>query len=86
VESALAVDQVPPGPRLETNTGAALSELRLREDKELATYGWIEGRPGVVRLPIDRAIELLAERGLPEPTEPEETPGAPGGKPRPEEK
>jgi hypothetical protein len=89
MESPLAVDQIPPAPRLEANPGAALSEFRAREDDTLTTYGWVDRRRGVVRLPIDRAIELLAERGLPEPEGPavtEETPSAPGGKPRPEEK
>jgi hypothetical protein len=72
LQSALADDQVPPAPRLETSSGAALSEFVTREDKDLATYGWIDRRQGVVRLPIDRAIELLAERGLPEPEGPAE--------------
>ncbi len=31
----------------------------------LKSYGWIDRDKGVVRIPIDRAIEILAERGLP---------------------
>ena len=31
----------------------------------LNTYGWIDRQNGVVRLPIDRAMELLLQRGLP---------------------
>jgi hypothetical protein len=31
----------------------------------LNTYGWIDRQNGIVRLPIDRAMELLLERGLP---------------------
>ncbi|HUY34544.1 MAG TPA: hypothetical protein VMV69_17495 [Pirellulales bacterium] len=83
LQSPLAGKQVPPEPRLEETTGATLSVLRLHEDNELTTYGWIDRRKGVVRLPIDRAIDLLAERGLPEPegpAMPDEKPGA-GGEP-----
>jgi hypothetical protein len=31
----------------------------------LKSYGWIDRDKGVVHIPIDRAIEILAERGLP---------------------
>jgi hypothetical protein len=30
------------------------------------TYGWIDRNGGVVRLPIDRAMDLVLERGLPQ--------------------
>lgn len=38
-----------------------LQELRAREENELQTYGWINRTDGVVRIPIDRAMQLLAE-------------------------
>jgi hypothetical protein len=31
----------------------------------LNTYGWIDRQNGIVRLPIDRAMQLLLQRGLP---------------------
>jgi hypothetical protein len=31
----------------------------------LSEYGWVDRDAGIVRIPIDRAIDLLAERGLP---------------------
>jgi hypothetical protein len=31
----------------------------------LQSYGWIDQQKGVVRIPIERAMELTAERGLP---------------------
>jgi len=70
VQSPLAGDHVPPEPRLETHPGAELAALRAHEEQELTTYSWIDMRQNVVRLPIDRAIELLAARGLPEPEGP----------------
>ncbi len=35
-----------------------LAEHRAKEHEELTTYGWIDRKAGIVRLPIDRAIDL----------------------------
>jgi hypothetical protein len=53
------------GPRLQINPAADLSALRRAEDGVLANYGWVTQPSGIVRLPIERAITLTAERGLP---------------------
>lgn len=42
-----------------------LKEFRAREDAELSSYGWIDRTTGVVRIPVERAMELVAQRGLP---------------------
>jgi hypothetical protein len=39
--------------------------MRAAEDKILNGYGWVDREHGVARIPIDRAIDLLAQRGLP---------------------
>ena len=36
----------------------ALSELRAKQEKQLADYGWVDQQKGVVQLPIDKAMEL----------------------------
>jgi hypothetical protein len=54
-----------PEPRLETNEPREINDFRLQEDKMLYSYGWVDQQGGVVRIPIDRAMELLAQRGLP---------------------
>lgn len=43
-----------------TNEGrsAKLTELRSREQAEANAYGWVDQAKGVVRLPLDRAMEL----------------------------
>jgi hypothetical protein len=66
-QSPLAVDELPPSPRLEVDPGAELARLRGVEEKTLSSYGWIDRQQGVARVPIERAIAVLAERGLPEP-------------------
>jgi hypothetical protein len=57
--------QTPPEPRLQVNPQADLARFRATEDATLHSYGWVDRDAGVVRIPIERAIDLLAERGLP---------------------
>jgi hypothetical protein len=40
-----------------------MDELRARDRDILKTYGWIDQSHGVARIPVDRAIEILAEKG-----------------------
>ena len=54
----------PPAPRLQANPPAELKQVREDEDAILNTYGWVDPQHGVVRLPIARAMDLAAERGL----------------------
>jgi hypothetical protein len=55
----------PPLPRLQPNPRADLLALRAQEEAVLETYAWIDKGRGTVRVPIERAMELLAQRGLP---------------------
>jgi hypothetical protein len=55
-----------PQPRLEVKPGADLAELCAAEDADLNSYGWIDRNVGAVRIPIDRAMQLIVQRGLPE--------------------
>jgi hypothetical protein len=54
----------PPAPRLQANPPAELQQVREDEDAVLNTYGWVDPQHGVVRIPISRAMDLAAERGL----------------------
>jgi hypothetical protein len=54
-----------PPPRLQVDPAADLLRLRSDEQKRLTGYGWADPDHHLVRLPIERAIELTAERGLP---------------------
>lgn len=55
----------PPAPRLQTEPVADLYQLRARDEALLHGYGWVDRDAGLVRIPIERAIELVAKRGLP---------------------
>jgi hypothetical protein len=59
-----------PAPQLEIDPHLGLLALRAREDAELNQYGWVDRTNGVVRIPIRRAMELIAQRGLPASTNP----------------
>jgi hypothetical protein len=54
-----------PEPRLEIIPGSGLAKLRAEEDAQLNSYGWIDRRSNIVRIPIERAMEIIAQRGLP---------------------
>jgi hypothetical protein len=64
-----------PTPRLQTDNGDLdTAELHAREDLLLDHYSWIDRASGKVRIPIARAMQLVAQGGLPvapeEQTEP----------------
>jgi hypothetical protein len=52
-------------PKLEDKPWLSYRDLRKHEDEVLSTYGWQDQKAGVVRIPIDRAMELTLQRGLP---------------------
>ncbi len=55
-----------PTPRLETDNGDQdVMDLHEREDLLLDHYSWVDQSQGKVRIPIERAMELIAQRGLP---------------------
>jgi hypothetical protein len=55
-----------PTPRVQTDDGSEdISELHAREQLLLDNYSWVDPAQGKVRLPIGRAMALIAERGLP---------------------
>ncbi len=54
-----------PKPRVQTDDGNQdVADLHAREDLLLENYTRIDGKPGAVRIPIERAMELIAQRGL----------------------
>jgi hypothetical protein len=54
-----------PQPQLQKTPIPDLKAIRAEEDKLLKGYAWVDQPKGVVRIPVDRAIEVLAQRGLP---------------------
>jgi len=54
-----------PEPRLEVNPGQELKTMRAAEDNLLNSYGWVDQEKGIARIPIEDAIKILAQKGLP---------------------
>jgi len=54
-----------PQPRLQKDDVQEMNDLRIHEIETLGTYGWVDAQAGQARIPIERAMELTAERGLP---------------------
>lgn len=52
-------------PKLVSSEPALLAEFRSQEDALLTSYGWVEKDKGVARIPIEEAMRIVAERGLP---------------------
>ena len=55
--------RLPPAPRLQTLPAQDLAAVRAEEERTLSTYGWVDEGAGTVRIPIEEAMRLLAERG-----------------------
>jgi hypothetical protein len=54
-----------PAPQLEIDERNQLDQIRIDEENTLSTYGYIDQKAGTVRIPIERAMDLIAQRGLP---------------------
>ena len=57
----------PPAPRLQVDPALDIFEHRKIEKQALTTYGWVDQKAGVVRIPVERAMGLLVERGTQAP-------------------
>ncbi|MBO0882291.1 MAG: hypothetical protein J2P17_18525 [Mycobacterium sp.] len=55
----------PPAPALEAESGQTLDRYRSLAEQKLSSYAWVNRSAGTIRIPIDRAMDLTAQRGLP---------------------
>lgn len=54
-----------PEPRLEENERTELNGFRYGEEQELNSYGWVDKNAGIAHIPIEQAMQLIAQKGLP---------------------
>jgi hypothetical protein len=57
----------PPEPRLQPHPAQDMRDWRAAEERAARQYGWIDPDKGIVQIPIERAMDLIAQRGLPAP-------------------
>ena len=69
---------LPPQPRLQVAPRVDLQSYCEAQLQELSTYGWVDPHNEVVRIPVDRAMDLIVARGLPARPALSEASGAPG--------
>jgi hypothetical protein len=58
--------RLPPAPVLQANPAVDMQRFRAEEQRKVSTYGWVDERRGIVRVPVERAMEMVAQRGLPQ--------------------
>jgi hypothetical protein len=54
-----------PNPKLEEDERGQLNGILINEEQTLYSYGWVDEKAGTVRIPIERAMDLIVQRGLP---------------------
>ncbi len=57
--------RLPPLPRLQPLPINDITQFRAEEERLLHTFGWVDRGAGIVRIPIEDAMRLTLERGLP---------------------
>jgi hypothetical protein len=62
---ALHPHMIAPPPRLQTNETVDLARYEAAEKAKLNTYGWIDKEAGIIHIPIERAMDLITQGGLP---------------------
>jgi hypothetical protein len=55
----------PPAPRLQVDEAKDLQWVRATQEAQLNSYGWIDKGAGKIHMPIDRAMQIIVEHGVP---------------------
>jgi hypothetical protein len=55
----------PPEPRLQVSPNADWTAMLEKEQATLRSYGWVDRSKGIVRIPIEVEMQLIADRGFP---------------------
>ena len=53
-----------PEPRLEDNERTELNGFRYSEEEQLNSYGWVDKNAGIAHIPIEQAMQSIAQKGL----------------------
>ena len=63
-----------PEPDLQVASSRDYQDMRAAEEAQLRSYGWVDREAGIAAIPIERAMEILASRGLPAQKSPAKSP------------
>jgi hypothetical protein len=56
---------LPPSPRLQADPPMELAEYNAKMEKTVSSYGWVDKAAGIAHIPVDDALSIVAEKGLP---------------------
>lgn len=74
-----ALQKQPPEPRLQRLPARDMQQMLADENRAMQQYGWVDPDKGIIRIPVSRAMDIIAAKGLPaNPQAP--TGSAPAGK------
>jgi len=65
-KATVVEERLPPWPRLQSNPARDMAEYQAEQTRLMTTYGWTDRQRGIVRMPVDEAMEMVLKRGLPE--------------------
>lgn len=63
-EPPVRLAEQPPAPRLQIDPRADLAALTAAKNAQLSSYDWTDRTKRIAHIPIDRAMQLVAQRGL----------------------
>ncbi len=52
-------------PMLETNERGQMRDFLMEQENQLNSYGWVDEKAGVAHVPIQRAMDMLVQQGVP---------------------
>jgi len=52
-------------PMLEIDERTQLRQYLMNQENRLNSYGWVDEKAGVAHIPIERAMDLIVQRGVP---------------------
>ncbi len=55
----------PPEPRLQVDPAKDLQAVRATQEAQLNSYGWVNKGAGIIHMPIDQAMQIIADQGVP---------------------
>ncbi|MGH9401873.1 MAG: hypothetical protein ACRD2P_07180 [Terriglobia bacterium] len=58
-------EQMPPAPLIQEHPGQELQGYLKEQNQILDSYGWVDRKAGTVRIPINQAMNMLLQKGLP---------------------
>jgi hypothetical protein len=65
-----------PAPRIQADPAQELKKMKAEDLGRLNNYGWVDRKASIAHIPVERAIDILARKGLPSPEERGVKPGA----------